>query len=215
MMADKRLLIGIGGGSGSGKSAMARRIQERAGSDVVTVLELDSYYKDYSDLPQREREKLNFDHPDAIDWNLLLDDVRDLLAGEPIEQPVYDFTTHGRKDEAVEVVPTPALLVEGIHTLVHPALRELLDIRIFVDTDPDIRFIRRLRRDMLDRDRTMDTVVNQYLETVRPMYMDHVEPSRRHADIIVPEATAQNQLGIDLLVEALAQRIERLTDTAG
>jgi uridine kinase len=211
MALDKRLLIGIGGGSGAGKSALARRIAERAGDEVVTVLEMDAYYRDFSHLSLRERERLNFDHPDAIDWEMLLEDVRDLLAGEDIEQPVYDFTNHGRRDEAVAVPSTPVLVVEGIHCLVHEPLRQMLDIRIFVDTDPDVRFIRRLRRDILDRDRSIDSVVNQYLETVRPMYIDHVEPSRRHADIIAPEATAQNQLGIELIVEALAQRIARLT----
>jgi uridine kinase len=203
------LLIGIGGGSGSGKSALAKRIQEAAGDERVAVIELDTYYRDFSHLPKSERERLNYDHPDALDWDAILDDLSALRDGEAVELPVYDFTTHERRDEVIEVYPTPAVIVEGIHCLVHEPLRELLDIRIFVDTDADVRFIRRLRRDILDRDRSIDGVVAQYMATVRPMHNDYVEPGRRHADIIVPESTGQNQLGIELLVEAIVGRIDR------
>lgn len=206
-MSDRVLLIGIGGGSGSGKTALARRIQDAVGSDDVAVIELDSYYLDFGNLSARERERLNFDHPDALDWDHIIADLTALRDGESIELPVYDFSNHERRDEVVEILPAPVVLVEGIHCLVHPPLRELLDIKVFVDTEADIRFIRRLRRDILDRDRSIDGVVNQYLETVRPMYSDYVEPSRRHADVIVPEATGQNLLGVELVVEALVQRI--------
>lgn len=205
-MSTQRMMIGIGGGSGSGKTTLARRIAQAAGDDIAVLVEIDAYYRDYSHLTQRERERLNFDHPDAIDWELLLDQLKDLRDGIAVEQPVYDFTCHGRHDEARHLEPRPVIIVEGIHGLTHPELRAMLDIRIFVDTDPDVRFIRRLRRDILDRDRSIDGVVEQYLETVRPMYVDHVEPSRRHADILVPEGNC-NELGIELLVEALVQRI--------
>ncbi|NUQ00150.1 MAG: uridine kinase [Armatimonadetes bacterium] len=204
-----RMMIGIGGGSGSGKTSLARRIQAEAGDEAVAVVEVDSYYRDYSGLSPRERERLNFDHPDAIDWDELIEDLHALREGQTIEQPVYDFTIHGRAESVVELEPRPVIVVEGIHALTHERLRDLLDVRIFVDTDPDVRFIRRLRRDLLSRDRTIDSVVEQYLETVRPMYIDFVEPSRRHADIICPEGHLNN-LGIDLLVEALLSRIEAL-----
>ncbi len=208
-MASTKVLIGIGGGSGSGKTSLARRLQEAAGEERVALVEVDSYYRDYSTLSLKEREHLNFDHPDAIDWEQLLDHLAMLRAGQPIELPVYDFTTHGRADAVVTLAPAPVVVVEGIHTLSHAGLRDQLDLRVFVDTDQDIRFIRRLRRDLLSRDRSIDSVVEQYLQTVRPMYIDFVEPSRRHADVILPEGHG-NTLGVDLLVEALLLHIERL-----
>lgn len=214
-MARRAMLIGIGGGSGSGKTTLARRVQDEAGDDLVTIVELDSYYHNFAHLSQRERERINFDHPEATDWDLLLADLRALRDGEPIEQPVYDFARHRRADEVVRVEPTPAVIVEGIHCLAHAALRELLEIKVFVDTDPDIRFIRRLRRDILDRDRSIDSVVEQYQQTVRPMYTDHVEPSRRHADIVVPEGGGGNELGIELLVDALVGRIIDAVEGSG
>ncbi len=207
-MSTRRLMIGIGGGSGSGKTTLARRIEEAVGDDLAVVLEVDAYYQDYWHLAQRERERINFDHPDAIDWELLLSQVNALRDGQAIEIPIYDFGIHSRADEVGVLEPRPVILIEGIHALSNADLRELLDIRIFVETDPDIRFIRRLRRDLLSRDRSIDSVVEQYLETVRPMHIDHVEPSRRHADILVPEGD-RNELGIDLIVEALVARIDR------
>mgnify|MGYP000852394734 CR=1 FL=1 len=206
------LLVGIGGGSGSGKSALARRLRETMGADIVTVLEIDSFYRDSADLSPRERALVNYDHPDAIDWDLLIDALHALRDGETIEIPVYDFSTHERRDEALELVPTPVILVEGIHCLTHAPLRELLDVRIFVDTEADVRFIRRLRRDILDRDRTIDSVIEQYNATVRPMFEDYVAPSRRHADIIIPEGADCNQLGIELMIEALTDRLLSMID---
>jgi len=206
------LLVGIGGGSGSGKSALARRLRETLGPETLTVIEIDSFYCDITEIAPRDRASVNYDHPDAIDWDLLLDALRDLRDGETVEMPVYDFTTHERRDEALEVQPTPVILVEGIHCLTHEALRDLLDVRIFVDTDADVRFIRRLRRDILDRDRTIDSVIAQYMTTVRPMYNDYVEPGRRHADIIIPEGTGENELGVELMVEALTARLEQMLD---
>lgn len=202
----RRMLIGIGGGSGSGKTTLARRVAEDAGDGLVTIVELDSYYRNFSQLGLRERERVNYDHPDSVDWELLLGHLEALREGESIEQPIYDFAVHQRADEVVEVEPTPAIIVEGIHCLSDERLRDMLDIRIFVETAPDIRFIRRLRRDILDRDRSIDSVVEQYQETVRPMHNDYVEPSRRHADIIVPEGGC-NYLGVELLVDALVGRI--------
>ncbi|MBI2299287.1 MAG: uridine kinase [Armatimonadetes bacterium] len=204
-MSTRRLFIGIGGGSGSGKSTFARRLQRALGEETVALLETDSYYRDYSNLSLKEREHLNFDHPDAIDWGRLLNDLRELRDGHAIEQPVYDYAQHSPSDATVRVEAKPVVVVEGIHGLTHPELRDMLDIRIFVDTEPDIRFIRRLRRDILDRDRSIDTVVEQYLETVRPMYVDHIAPSRRHAHIILPEGSC-NELGVELVTEALAAR---------
>ncbi len=207
-MNPRVLMIGIGGGSGSGKTTLARRIEQATDDGCVAMVEVDAYYRDYSHLALRERERLNFDQPDAIDWELLLGQLQQLREGQTIEQPVYDFSHHGRADEVATVAPAPVIIVEGIHALSDPRLRELLDIRIFVDTDADVRFIRRLRRDLLSRDRSIDSVVEQYLATVRPMYIDYVAPSRRHADVIVPEGNC-NEMGIDLLVEALLARIRK------
>jgi len=208
-MASTKILIGIGGGSGSGKTSLARRLQEAAGEDRLAVVEVDCYYRDYSTLSLKEREHLNFDHPDAIDWDQVLEHLVMLRAGHAIELPVYDFSTHGRADAVVTLAPTPVVVVEGIHALSHAGLREMLDIKMFVDTDEDVRFIRRLRRDMLSRDRSIDGVVEQYLETVRPMYIDFVAPSRRHADIILPEGHG-NSLGVELLVDGLLAHVDGL-----
>lgn len=208
-MAGTKVLIGIGGGSGSGKTSLARQLQEAAGEDLLAVVEVDCYYRDDSTFSLKEREHLNFDHPDAIDWEQLLEHVEMLRSGQSIELPVYDFATHRRADEVVTMEPAPVVVVEGIHALSHAGLRDLLDIKLYVDTDEDIRFIRRLRRDLLSRDRSIDSVVEQYLETVRPMYIDHVEPSRRHADIILPEGHG-NVLGVDLLVDGLLAHLDRL-----
>ena len=210
-MATTEVLIGIGGGSGSGKTSLAHKLQEAAGDEMLAVIEVDSYYRDYSQLSLREREHLNFDHPDAIDWEQVLEHLAMLREGQAIELPVYDFATHGRADEVVTMDPTPVVVVEGIHALSHEALRSQLDIKLFVDTEEDVRFIRRLRRDLLARDRSIDSVVEQYLNTVRPMYIDFVAPSRRHADIIIPEGH-ENSLGVDLLVEALLLHVDRLLD---
>lgn len=207
-MLGTKVMIGIGGGSGSGKTSLARRLVEAAGPERLTVVEVDSYYRDPSSFSPLEREHLNFDHPDTIDWSYLLENLEMLRAGQPIEMPVYDFETRNRADAVVTIDPTPVVVVEGIHTLSHAGLRELLDIKLFVDTDSDIRFIRRLRRDLLSRDRSIDSVVEQYLETVRPMHIDFVEPSRRHADIVLPEGQG-NPLGVDLLIDALLADIDR------
>ncbi len=200
--ARRVLVIGICGGTGSGKTTVARKILETVGADHVVYLQQDAYYKDLSHLPLEERHKVNFDHPDAIDTDLLIQHIEDLRAGRAIEQPVYDFLTHTRRPETRHVEPHPIILVEGILVFENPRLRALMDLKIFVDTADDLRFIRRLLRDISERGRTVESVIQQYLETVRPMHLEFVEPSKRYADIIIPEG-GYNVVGIDLIIEKI------------
>lgn len=184
---------------------MAETIYKDLGSDKVVLLYQDSYYKDLGHLPIEERHHQNFDHPDSIDSGLLNDHVRALLAGQAIEQPVYNFVTHTRGKETRKIGPHSIIVLDGILILDNPELRELMDIKIYVDTDPDIRIIRRLRRDILQRGRSMESVIKQYEQSVRPMHQQFVEPSKRYADIIVPEG-GYNKVAIDLIktkIEAL------------
>lgn len=183
----KPIIIGVAGGTGSGKTTVSVAILERVGREQITYIQHDSYYKDLSPLPLEERHKINFDHPDALDTNLLVEHLKRLQAGSLIEVPIYDFTTHTRKRETRRVEPRAVTLVEGILIFADKALRELMDVKIFVDTDADIRFLRRLQRDITERGRTLESVIRQYLETVRPMHLEFVEPSKRYADIIIPE----------------------------
>lgn len=192
------MIIGISGGTGSGKTTVARRILEDVSDAEVIYLQQDSYYRNLGDMPIELRHQINFDHPDALDNELFINHIKALRAGEPIAMPVYDFTTHTRQVETINIAPKPILIVEGILIFVDPVLRELMDIKIFVDTPDDVRFIRRLRRDVNERGRSVESVINQYLGTVRPMHQQFVEPSKRHADVIIPEG-GHNQVGIDLL----------------
>ena len=194
----KGILIGISGASGSGKTLVTKNIYEKLGSDKVVIIQEDSYYKDLSHIPFDERTGKNFDHPDAFDHRLLIDQVSDLLSGKSISQPVYDYTTHRRRDELVTLGPHDVIFLEGILVLTEPRLRELMDIKVFVDTDPDICFIRRLKRDLAERGRDVNSVINQYTETVRPMYFQFIEPSKRYADIIIPEG-GMNKVAVDIL----------------
>lgn len=194
----KGILIGISGASGSGKTLVTKKIYEKLGSEKVVIIQEDSYYKDLSHIPFNERTGKNFDHPDAFDHLLLIEQVTDLLSGRTILQPVYDYTTHRRKDKLVTLGPHDVIFLEGILVLTEPKLRELMDIKVFVDTDPDICFIRRLRRDLAERGRDVNSVINQYTETVRPMYFQFIEPSKRYADIIIPEG-GMNIVAIDIL----------------
>ncbi len=180
------LLVGIAGGSGSGKTTIARKLGATFGPHELTVIPLDAYYRDRRDLSPAERAQLNYDHPEAFDQPLLLEHLTALKAGEPVEQPLYDFATHLRKDETRRLEPTPVVLLEGILVLALEQVRPLLDLRLYVHADPDVRFLRRLRRDVAERGRTIDSVMEQYLQTVRPMHGDHIEPTRCHADLIVP-----------------------------
>ncbi len=194
------MVIGICGGSGSGKTTVAHKILD-AVRDRVLFIQHDHYYKDLSHLPLEDRHRLNFDHPDALDTDLLVEHVRMLKAGRPVERPVYDFTVHTRRPETVRIEPKPAILLEGILLFEHAGLRSLMDIKIFVDTDADLRFIRRLQRDITERGRTVESVIQQYMETVRPMHLEFVEPSKRYADVIIPEGF--NPVSVDLVVEKI------------
>lgn len=194
----KPLVLGIAGGSGSGKTTIARALVEAIGPSAVCI-DHDSYYLDQSHLSPEDRELFNYDHPAALDNDLLCDHLGRLTRGLAIEQPAYDFRTHTRKTERVRVEPAPVIIIEGILTLAVGRLRDILDIKVFVDTDADIRLMRRVRRDLEQRGRTFASVRAQYYRTVRPMHLAFVEPSKRFADVIIPEG-GQNRIAIDLLV---------------
>ncbi|HJK95307.1 MAG TPA: uridine kinase [Polyangiaceae bacterium LLY-WYZ-15_(1-7)] len=193
------LVIGIAGGTGSGKTTIARKITDALPSDKVDRIEHDSYYRDRPELSYDERCGLNFDHPSALETTLLVEHVRTLREGQAVEVPIYDFTTHRRLPETRPVEPRNVIVVEGILVLADPALRDLMDIKIFVDTDADIRAFRRIRRDIEHRGRTFQQVRDQYYKTVRPMHLQFVEPSKRWADLIIPEG-GDNRVALDVLI---------------
>ena len=195
-------VIGVAGGSGSGKTTVVRRIVDSLGPEQVTWLDHDRYYRDRNDLRLEERAALNYDHPDALETDLLVEHVRALKAGRAIEAPQYDFTRHARLAQTDEFVPRRALIVEGILVFTDASLRELMDLKVFVDTDSDTRFIRRLQRDVAERGRTMDSVIDQYQSTVKPMHLEFVEPSKRYADVIIPLG-GHNTVAVDLLLTML------------
>lgn len=207
-MSSSAFVIGICGGTGSGKTTITNRLSRELADSGVLVLQQDHYYKDLSHLPLEERSKCNFDHPNALDTELFIEHVRKLKEGKSIERPVYDFTQHRRVQETVRLDSRPAILVEGILIFENEALRNLMDIKIFVDTDADLRFIRRLVRDMRDRGRTLESVVEQYQKTVGPMHLEFVEPSKRYADIIIPEG-GHNEVGIDLVLQKVRSLISK------
>jgi uridine kinase len=202
------MIIGICGGTGSGKTTVARRILDNVSDEQVIFLQQDSYYRNLGDMPLELRHQINFDHPDALDNDLFINHVKALRAGETIEMPVYDFSTHTRKTEKVRIDPKPILILEGILIFVDAALRELMDIKIFVETADDLRFIRRLQRDVHERGRTVESVIKQYLGTVRPMHEQFVEPSKRFADVIIPEG-GYNDVGIALISGRIQAQLER------
>jgi uridine kinase len=193
------IIIGIAGGTGSGKTTVARVILERVGAHHIALLPHDAYYKDLSDLPQAQRVLINFDHPNSLDTPLLVYHLQQLKNGQGIELPVYDFKTHTRTSQTLTVNPQPVIIVEGILIFAEPQLRELFDVKIFVDTDADMRFIRRLQRDIAERGRTSESVIKQYFNTVRPMHLEFVEPSKRYADVIIPEG-GLNTVAMDMVV---------------
>lgn len=197
-----RLIVGFAGGSGSGKTTVVEEILRSLHPAPVSVIHHDSYYRDLIHLPFEERAEMNFDHPDALETSLLVEHLTLLRSGKAVEVPVYDFATHTRTNKTRKVEATGVIIVDGILVLADPRLRDLLDIKVFVDTDADIRFIRRLRRDTRDRGRSFESVVDQYQRTVRPMHQAFVEGSRAFADIIIPEG-GRNQVAIDLLVSRL------------
>ena len=208
------LIIGICGGTGSGKTTVANRLLESTSADEVVFIQQDSYYRNLTDLPLDYRHIANFDHPDALDNDLLANHVRRLRAGEAIDLPLYDFKTHTRLNETRHVEPKPIVIVEGILIYADPRLLEQMDIKVFVDTPDDIRFIRRLRRDIAERGRTVESVIEQYIATVRPMHMQFVEPSKRHADVIIPEG-GHNLVSIDLLSGKIRERLASVLTTVG
>lgn len=195
-------VIGVAGGSGSGKTTVVRRIVDSLGPDQVTLLDHDRYYRDRNDLRLEERAALNYDHPDALETDLLVRHVRELKSGRPVDVPQYDFTRHARLSETETFQPRRALIVEGILVFTDAALRDLMDIKVFVDTDSDTRFIRRLQRDVAQRGRTMESVIDQYQHTVKPMHLEFVEPSKRYADVIIPLG-GHNTVAVDLLLTML------------
>ena len=192
------VLIGVAGGTGSGKTTVAREILRRAGANQISLIQHDAYYRDLGDLSIAQRAMQNFDHPDALDNELLIAHLEKLKAGRPVEIPVYDFTTHTRTAETLRVEPRRVILLEGILIFSDETLRRLMDVKIYVDTDSDIRFIRRLERDISDRGRTMESVIRQYLATVRPMHQEFVEPSKRYADVIIPEG-GFNEVAMEMI----------------
>lgn len=200
------MIIGICGGTGSGKTTLARRIIEIVGREKVILVEQDSYYRNLADMPLDERRQANFDHLDAFDNGMLVNHLKRLKQGQPIEMPIYDYRNHVRSDEFDHLEPKPVIIVEGILIFAEPLVLDLLDVRVFVDTPDDIRFIRRLQRDITERGRTIDSVIAQYFATVRPMHHEFVEPSKRHADIIIPEG-ANTDIGIEFICSKIREEI--------
>ena len=192
-------VIGVAGGSGSGKTTVAERLSDLIGEPSLALLRLDAYYCDSGHLPIEARAAINYDHPDAFDWKLLLEHVDALAAGEPVDAPIYDFATYERLPDRLRVAPARVVVVEGILVLYDPDLRERFDLRVFVDTDADVRFIRRLERDVAERERSLASVIEQYLSTVRPSHEQFIEPSKRHADVIIPHG-GMNVPALDVLL---------------
>lgn len=204
------LVIGIAGGTGSGKTTVANVILQRVGARRLSFLPHDAYYRDQTSLSLAQRAAINYDHPDSLETDLLVQHINQLKQNQAVEMPIYDFTTHSRTDRTVHVAPRQVILVEGILIFYETALRELFDVKIFVDTDADIRFIRRLQRDITERGRTTESVIQQYLTTVRPMHMEFVEPSKRYADVIIPEG-GLNTVALDMVIA----RVESLLLATG
>lgn len=198
-MIRRPVVVGVAGGSGSGKTTVVRALVEGVDPDRVALLHHDAYYRNFGHLSDEERARVNFDHPESLETPLMVQHLEALLSGRAVEMPVYDFTRHARGDRTVRVEPREVIVVDGILVLAEPSLRALMDIRIYVDTDSDVRFIRRLVRDLRERGRSLESVVRQYCETVRPMHLEFVEPSKRYADLIVPEG-GENRVAVDMLV---------------
>ena len=202
----KTIIIGIAGGTGSGKTTLTEKLRDHFGANEVSVLNHDSYYKRHDELPYEERCKLNYDHPDSFDTPLMVAHLRELRAGHPVQVPVYDYTIHNRSDKVVLVQPAPVIIVEGILIFDSPELCDLMDMKVFVDTDADVRILRRALRDVEERGRSMQSVVTQYLTTVKPMHEQFVEPTRKYADIVVLEG-GHNLVALDLIMQRIANHI--------
>ena len=199
------IVIGIAGGTGSGKTTVANVILKRVGKDRIAYLPHDAYYRELKDLPPNQRAAVNFDHPDSLESELMLAHIIQLKEWESVNLPVYDFSTHSRTEKTIHIEPQPVIIVEGILIFAEAKLRQIFDVKLFVDTDSDLRFIRRLQRDIAERGRTMDKVIQQYLTTVRPMHLEFVEPSKRYADVIIPEG-GLNEVAMEMVIA----RIESL-----
>ncbi|MHC5251964.1 uridine kinase [Listeria kieliensis] len=206
-MKRKPVVVGVTGGSGSGKTSVCKKIYEHFGECSILMLEQDFYYKDQSDLSFEERLETNYDHPLAFDTDLLIEHVEQLLNYQAISKPVYDYTVHNRSNEVIHQEPREVIILEGILILEDPRLRDLMDIKVYVDTDDDIRIIRRLLRDIKDRGRSLDSVIDQYLNVVKPMHNEFIEPTKKYADIIIPEG-GQNHVAIDLMTTKIAAVLE-------
>ncbi|MDA0378145.1 MAG: uridine kinase [Bacteroidetes bacterium] len=196
------VIIGLAGGSGSGKSTILHRLLADLGPERVSVLEHDAYYRDQTHLPVEERQRVNYDHPDSLETGLLVSHIEALLDGQSVEKPVYDFTRHTRAERTISIRPTPIIIVEGILVLAETGLTDRMDIKLFVDTDDDIRLIRRIRRDMVERGRTLESILEQYETTVRPMHIEFVEPSKRRADVIIPRG-GHNEVAFDMVLSRI------------
>ena len=203
----KPLVIGIAGGSGSGKSTVARNVAAALGDASVAFLDMDGYYLDHAHLSLEERKKVNWDHPNAFDWDHLVSQLARLAGGEAIDKPVYDFVQHARSADTVRIPPADVIVIDGILLFVDARVRELCDVKVFVDADADIRLIRRIRRDMAKRGRPLAEILEQYLASVQPMHMEFVEPSKRYADVIVPRG-GQNTVAIEMIVAKIARRLQ-------
>ncbi|WP_412062136.1 uridine kinase [Rubrivirga sp. IMCC45206] len=202
------VVIGIAGGSGSGKTTVQRRVMERFGTRRIALLDHDAYYRPLDHLSPDQRARFNFDHPDALETDLMVAHLDRLLAGEPIEKPTYSFETHSRLAATERLDPRPVILVEGILVLAEPALRERMDVKLFVDAAPDVRLMRRMERDLHERGRSVESVLAQYRRTVRPMHLEFVEPSKRYADVIIPRG-GQNQVAIDMVLARVDSLLDR------
>ena len=202
------ILIGIAGGSGSGKTTLADKLVECFGSDEVSIIRHDNYYKRHDQLTYEERSKLNYDHPDAFDTDLLCEQLKQLKEWHAIEMPVYDYSQHNRSDQVIVVHPAPVLILEGILIFAEEELCRLMDIKVFVDTDADVRILRRILRDVKARGRSLDSVITQYLTTVKPMHEQFVEPSKRRADVIIPDG-GYNMVALEMLIQRVRSQLDR------
>jgi uridine kinase len=201
----KPLIIGIAGGTGSGKSTVARKVAAALDAASVAFIDMDAYYNDYSRLPMEERRRINWDHPDAFDWELLLSHLQRLANRQPIDKPQYDFVEHVRSPATARVAAADVVVIDGILLLAEPRLREVCDVKVFVDTDADTRLVRRLRRDIVERGRPIEEILDQYVTTVQPMHLEFVEPSKRYADVIVPRG-GDNEVAISMIVSRIRDR---------
>lgn len=201
-------VIGIAGGTGSGKTTVVKKIAEALPPHYVVVVPLDSYYNDTSDMTEEERRAINFDHPDAFDWKLLVRQVNDLRSGKAVEQPTYSYLLCNRLKETLHVEPRPVIIIEGIMTLLNKKLRDMMDLKIFVDTDSDERLIRNIQRDVLERGRTVEMVIDRYLKVLKPMHEQFIEPTKKYADLIIPQG-GENKTGIGILCKYIETLVER------